>query len=91
MRKPTSEEYENPSILKLDLTVDTSLWDPSSPVFSQMKQSVLNLRRWLAIYATPEMGQLITNSVTLCAYDTADVMNDDNFVNVLETMSLSCP
>ena len=39
---------------------------------------MFNYRGWFISLNTPARGQLFTNSVTLYAYDAADVMDDDN-------------
>ena len=40
---------------------------------------------------TLSKGQLFLNSVTLYAYDDADVMNNDNYVTVLESFVKKVP
>ena len=61
------------------------IWDPSSPEFSKQEQSMFNYREWFVSPNTPARGQLFIKSVTLYAYDAADVMDHDNYVTVMES------
>ena len=45
---------------------------------------MLSYRRWFVIPTTPAKGQSFINSVTLLAYDPADVMDNENFATLLE-------
>ena len=60
-------------------------WNPSSPDYSQQEQSMSDCRGWFVSSNTPAVGQLYINSVTLYAYDAADVMDDDNYATVLDS------
>ena len=84
MRKPTQEEYEDQNILKIELTAKAPWWDPSSPDYSQQKQSVFDYRGQFVSPNTPARGQLYINSVTSHAYDAADTMDDDNYATLLD-------
>ena len=84
VRKPTQEEQGDKYNLKIELTVEASSWDLSSPEFSRQVQSILDHRGQFVIPTTPARGQLFISSVTLHAYDAADVMDDDNYTTMLE-------
>ena len=43
-RKPTPEKFEDSDILKLDLIMETPLWDPFSSEFQEMELSMPNYR-----------------------------------------------
>ena len=81
MRKPTCEDYDDLDILKIKLMAETPLWNPSSPEFSRQEQSMLD---YSVSPTTPARGQIFINSITLYAYDAADVMdNEKSFVIIL--------
>ena len=61
------------------------IWDPSRAEFSKQEQSMFNYREWFVSPNTPARGQLFIKSVTLYACDAADVIDDDNYVTVLES------
>ena len=46
---------------------------------------MFDYRGWIVSPNTPVRGQLFINSVTLYAYDAANVMDDDNYATVLES------
>ena len=59
--------------------------DPSSVEFSRQEQSMFDYGGWFVSPNAPERGQLFINSVTLYAYEAADVTKDDNYATVLES------
>ena len=83
VRKTTQEEYEDQNILNIKLIMETPPWDLTSSDYSQQEQSMLDYRGRFVSPNTPATGQLFINSVTLYAYD--DVMDDDNYVTVLDS------
>ena len=42
VRKPTCEEYKDQNIFKIELMVEASSWDLSSPEFSSQEQSMFD-------------------------------------------------
>ena len=50
---------------------------------------MFNYRGWFVNPNTLARGQLFINSVTLYAYDAADVMDDDNYATVLESFVIT--
>ena len=60
-------------------------WDPPRPEYSHQELSMFDYRGWFVGPNTPERGQLFINFVTSYAYHAADVMDDDNYVMVLNT------
>ena len=84
MKKSTWEEYDDQNILNIELMSEAPWRDLSSPEFSRQEQSMINYRGQFVGSNTPARGQLFVNSVTLYAYDAADVMDDNNYANVLE-------
>ena len=85
MRKSTAKEYEVLDILKLDIMTESPWWDPSSPEFCQMEQSMLNERESLPFQQSSKVKLLIINFVTSFAYDTTDVVDNEKV-----TISWSC-
>ena len=85
VKTPTQEEYEDQNILKIRLTADVSSWYPSSAESSRQEQSMFNYRVRFVSPNTPASWQLFINSVTLYAYDAADVIDEDNYASVLES------
>ena len=82
---PTQEEYEDQNILKIELTAEASPWDPLNAEFSRQEQSMFDYWGWFVSPNTPARVQLFFNSVTLFSYDAADVIDNDNYVTVLES------
>ena len=64
-------------------------WDLSSPQFSQQEKSMILYRRWVVSPNTQARGQLLS-TLTKSAYDDAAVMDDGNYVMVLEVLSVPC-
>ena len=77
MRTPTQGEYEDKNILKTKLTAEDPPWDPPPPEFSRLEQSI-DCRGQFVSPNIPARGQLFINSVTLYAYDAAEVINDES-------------
>ena len=65
--------------------VETPPWDLSSTEFIRQEQSMFDYRGQFVSPNTPARVQLFINSVTSCAYDATDVMNDDNYATVLKS------
>ena len=59
--------------------------DQSSPEYSHQEESVFDYREWFVGPNTPARGQLSFKSVTLYAFDAADVIDDGNYNTVLES------
>ena len=85
VRKPTWEEYEDQNILKIELITEALLWDPSSTEYSDQEQSTFDYSGRFVSPNTPARGQLFIKSVTLYAYEPADVMDDVNDAIVLDS------
>ena len=58
VKKLTGEEYEDESILKIELTAEVSLWNLSSPEFSRQEQTLFSYKEWIVSPNTPAWGQL---------------------------------
>ena len=87
VKKPIYEEYDDQDKLKLELMVEASSWDLSSPEFSRQGQSMLDYRGWFVILNTLESRHLFIEAVNLCA--AGDVMDNNNFNTVLESFVLT--
>ena len=90
-KNPSWAEYEDQNKLKIKLMAKAPPWNPSSPDFSRQEQNMLNYRGWFVIPNTSPRGQLFIKSVTLYAYNAADVMDDDKIVTMLEIFVNTLP
>ena len=84
VRKPVPEECEDSDVLKIKLMMKAQPWDPSSPKFSQMEQSMLNYRQWFVAPVNPAKGQLSIKFVISHACNVAYVVDHNNFASPLE-------
>ena len=89
VRKTTQKEYQDQYILKTELMAEAKLWDLPSSEFSRQEQIMLDYRGWFVVSTTPARRQLFFNSITSCAYDAADVMDDDNMVTALKSFIIT--
>ena len=64
VRKPDWEEYEDHNILKIELTAEALLWDPSSPEYNLQEQSMFDYKGCFVNPNTPTRGQVFINSIT---------------------------
>ena len=85
VRKLTHKEYEDQNIFKIELMSKALLWDLLSTEFSRQEKSMFNYRGWFVSHNTPARRQVLINSITSCAYDAADVMDNDSDATVLES------
>ena len=63
-------------------------WDPSSPEFNSKEHSMFVYRGRFVNSDTPASKELFIYSITLYAYDAADVMDDNNDATMLESLSI---
>jgi hypothetical protein len=81
--KPTQEEVEDKSILRLDLTAENPPWNPRDPDFAQRERNMVNSAGSINIPDTTARGPVFVSEVSL-NNDAVDVSGDtDLFAQAL--------
>ena len=83
---PGIVEYEHDNIPKIHLTVEEPPWDQSTSEYAEQETQMLHHQGQSSIPATAARGLVFVSAVVSysLAYDTADIMDNDNLATALE-------
>ena len=83
----TRDEFEHHGCTWIDLTSRDLTWDPSTDVYEDQENAIMDFQGVIFRPGIFDRGPLIViNSVTVSTCpDAADVLSDDNFGNVLQS------
>ena len=86
MISPSIADHEDEDIPKINLTAEEPPWDPSTSKYLERETGVLDHQGQISIPATGARGPVFASAVVSysLAYDTADVMDNDNLATALE-------
>jgi len=85
VRNVTADDFYNTDIPRIDLTSETLTWDPTTTLFEEQEDGMLNYSGAIVNDAAVRGPHLVINSLFSFTTDTADITHDCNLHRVLRS------
>ncbi len=87
MCAPTRDSWTSGECLRLDLTSETLTWDPYDPSYSEMETSMTDFQGHIVANSVSDRGHgfFINSLTTTTTASAADITDDPNFHNILQS------
>jgi hypothetical protein len=86
VRNVTAEDFYNTDTPRIDLTLETLTWDPTTNLYEEQEEGMLDYSGNIARDAAVRGPNLVINVLHSLTTDTADITHDCNFHQVLQSL-----
>ena len=85
MRNVTADDFYNDNIPRIDLTSETLTWDPSTTLYEEQENGMIDYSGNIVRDAAVKGPHLVINALHSLTTDLADITHDCNFHQVLQS------
>jgi hypothetical protein len=85
VRNVTADDFYNSDIPRIDLTSETLTWDPTTTLYEEQEEGMLDFSGDIVRDAAVRGPSLVINALHSLVTDTVDIMHDCNFHQVLQS------